>query len=206
MRHQPEATGGAGITSAPVTRRTFVLAGAASIAAMLVAACNEQHQQAATPANTAGGVPASTATPVPPPSPAVRQFMALSAVLTGVPLDALDTSAAGGFLAALQTPPPGGMPVEQLAQAAAIPAGGSGATPSFADLTSKGVLSPPPAKITAIAIAANWYSGQVAAGGAGKAATVITYNDALGWKALDFAMAPALCGGVFGFWNAKPAV
>ncbi len=207
MRHEPSrAERGTSLREASLTRRHFLLGGAASAAVALLAACsNKNSRNTSAPAATTGASQAATDTPAPAPSPALRQFIALSAVLTGVSLDVLDPGAAQGFLTALQTPPAGGMTVVQLAVAAGIPVGGSGTAPSFADLTAKGVLTPPAERITADAIATNWYSGQVAATGAGKAPSVITYNGALGWKALDFAMAPALCGGVFGFWSAKPA-
>jgi Membrane bound FAD containing D-sorbitol dehydrogenase len=50
-------------------------------------------------------------------------------------------------------------------------------------------------------IVAVWYSGQV---GAGEAARVLAYEDALAWPATGYAKAPGTCG-IFGEWTAKPA-
>ena len=142
-----------------------------------------------------------TATPVagaaaPAQSPELQRFLALSTLLTGY--DQLDQDAGQRYLAALQTPPSGGMTLDQLYQATGF--GGSTPPASYDALAATGALNQPAAKATAAAIAAYWYTGQVAATGE----TVVTYRDALGWEALKFTRAPGMCGGAFGFWSAAP--
>jgi hypothetical protein len=181
----------------PMRRRLFVLAGTGVAAALT--ACSDETVPGR-PGNADSGTPFVAArTPTPTPSPALQQFLALSSALTGV--EQLDATAGQQYLNALQTPPAGGMPLDQFYQAAGISSGGS--VPSFAGLTGSGVLDQPAAQITARTIVAYWYGGQVP--GSGGAVTVVTYNHALGWQGLGFAASPGHCNGSFGFWSAKPA-
>jgi hypothetical protein len=179
-------------------RRFLALAGSAAGAVALVA-CSEEDDKisparrdgTATP--PAGGV--ATATP----DPALRRFLLLSAAITGV--EQLDPAAGQRYLTALQTPPSGGMALTQLYDTAGI--AGSGRAPTLAELEAKGLLGQPAARITIEAIATYWYSGQLPA--AGGDVTVVTYNRALGWQALGFAVSPGHCAGQIGFWTTRPA-
>jgi hypothetical protein len=178
-------------------RRRFLAATLSVAVAAALGGCREARStrllaptgQAPSPTPVAGS-------PAPAQSPELQRFLALSTLLTGY--DQLDEDAGQRYLAALQTPPPGGMPLDQLYQATGV---GSSAPPaSYAALAATGALDQPAAKATAQAIAAYWYTGQVAATGE----TVVTYRDALGWEALTFTRAPGMCGGAFGFWSNTP--
>jgi hypothetical protein len=134
---------------------------------------------------------------------ALDQFVAVSAVLTGVARERLDREAGRRYLAAMHPPPAGGLPVEQVAQSGLV--GASTARAGADAFRSKGFLDLPAAKITADKIAEYWYRGQVPqAANTRETPAVVTYRSALGWAALTFADAPATCGGAFGFWSNKP--
>jgi hypothetical protein len=175
-------------------RRGFLTATLSAALAAALGGCTEDKRVPTTPGPSATVVAGA---PSPTPSAELQRFLTLSALLTGV--QQLDAGAAQRYLAALQTPPPEGMTLQQLYQATGI---GSSAPPaSFAALAATSVLNQPAAKTTAQAIATCWYTGQVPGSGDG---TVVTYRDTLGWKALTFATAPGQCGGAFGFWSAVP--
>ena len=92
-----------------------------------------------------------------------------------------------------------GMSVDQLA----IAAGVSGTTQGDAD-SLNAALAQPGAMPTGELIAEAWYSG-TGPGDGKQEGELITYNDALGWRALSFATAPCNCGGPFGYWSERPA-
>ena len=60
-----------------------------------------------------------------------------------------------------------------------------------------------PMEAAAKALAAAWYTATV---GAGPAAKLLSYEDALAWKVSGFDATPGLCAGEFGFWSEPPAV
>lgn len=177
-------------------RRLLGLAGlAASVAAG--AACSEEKSNDGVSRGRLrpSSAPAAAA---PTPDPALRQFLALSAAITGV--TELDPVAGQRYMAALQART-GGMSLAQLYQSAGV--GDGTPAPSFNDVVSKGVLNQPGARVTLDALARAWYSGQVPGTNGGQ--TTVTYNRALGWQALGFAGAPGRCGGEIGFWTSKPS-
>lgn len=205
-----EGSFGSEPSAAAVTRRRLLtLAGWAAGGAALGACTTEDraaHREAAThfeadvrevrPGNGAAigrpGTPVATATAGPElvADPVLRSFLALSATITGV--EQLDPTAGKAYMAALRTPPAGGMTLAQLEDALGS-GGGSGGLAAL----------PPAGTTTAKAMAQYWYSGQTP--GAGSAPAVVTYLDALGWRALGFAGAPSSCGGPFDFCGERPA-
>lgn len=73
-----------------------------------------------------------------------------------------------------------------------------GAQPADLGAAIKGTPMEPVAK----ALAAAWYTGTV---GSGATATLLSYEDAVAWKAAGYAAVPGLCAGDFGFWSQPPA-
>jgi hypothetical protein len=51
-------------------------------------------------------------------------------------------------------------------------------------------------------LAAAWYTGTI---GAGRNAKLVSYDDALAWKAVGMDIVPGNCAGEFGFWSEPPA-
>lgn len=53
-----------------------------------------------------------------------------------------------------------------------------------------------------------WYTGMVEIPDPGRpgltTTAVVTYNDAVVWRACDFTKPPATCGGPFGYWHEPP--
>lgn len=53
-----------------------------------------------------------------------------------------------------------------------------------------------------------WYTGMVEIPDSGRpgltTTAVVTYNDAVVWRACDFTKPPATCGGPFGYWHEPP--
>jgi hypothetical protein len=52
------------------------------------------------------------------------------------------------------------------------------------------------------ALAAAWYTGTV---GVGASSRLVSYDDAMAWKAVDYEAVPGMCAGEFGFWSEPPA-
>ena len=59
-----------------------------------------------------------------------------------------------------------------------------------------------PMEAAARALAAAWYTGTV---GAGADARLLSYEDALAWRAAGYEAVPGTCAGEFGFWSEPPA-
>ncbi len=116
-------------------------------------------------------------------------FIAASSLATGMEPDKL-TGLGDALFAAFQTQGPALLQLAALARA----------TPP-ADLAA--AIKGTPMEPAARALAAAWYTGTV---GSGPAARLLSYEDALAWKAIGFEATPGICAGEFGFWAEPPAV
>lgn len=138
--------------------------------------------------------PAQTAAQVavqPAAAPALDRaaFLEASSLVTGMPAESL-TGMADALFAAFQAHGPAILQLAALARQAPNPASDLAAT-----------LRGAPAEPAARALAAAWYTGML---GAGPAATLVSYDDALSWKAAGFEAVPGQCAGEFGFWTEAP--
>jgi len=114
-------------------------------------------------------------------------FLAASGVATG-----MDPAKLTGMADALQAAfAAHGPALQQLAALAAAPP---------ADLAA--ALRGTPMEAAARALAAAWYTGTV---GAGADARLLSYEDALAWRAAGYEAVPGTCAGEFGFWSEPPA-
>jgi len=161
------------VTNSTFTRRTLLGTGTAAVAgaALLAAGCGGPSRQ-----------------------DRVDGFIDMSRVLTGV--DDLPEALAPDYLDAL-----GGaglrMAPLDLTQAAGY-VGGRGPATAEA-LMASSALSKPGAEQCARAIAGAWWSGMVTA--AGHDTVLVTYDDALVFRAMRFARPQAQCLGATGAWS-----
>lgn len=137
---------------------------------------------------------ASLAALLPHPAPAQptldrAAFLEASSLATGMPPETL-TGLTDPLFAAFQAQGPALLQLAALARQ--TPPG---------DLAA--ALRDTPMEPLARALAAAWYTGTI---GAGPAARLLSYEDALSWKATGFEMVPGQCAGEFGFWSEPPAV
>jgi hypothetical protein len=126
------------------------------------------------------------------------RFMRISRVLTGVP--GLDEGLGRDYLAAFVRDGR----AHELADF--WDAAGFRVSPpaSVSDLEARGVYREPALAAIAASVTRSWYSGVFVAMDGGQ--RVITYVDALAWKALGYrSTGSSTCGGVFGHWAEKPA-
>jgi hypothetical protein len=129
-----------------------------------------------------------------------REFIELSRVLTETV--ELDAALGRQGLAALRNDPVRARLLPELWAAARF----DSATPpvSVDDLVARGVYARPPLADLCDAIAHVWYSGIYVDSSGGR--RIVTYTDALAWRALGYRPAgPTACGGVFGHWAGAPA-
>jgi len=128
---------------------------------------------------------------------AVATFLALSALLTGVP--ALDPGLGSLYLAYLQATSASDL-IALYEQA-----GFTSATPpaTLQAIEAAGIFADEAMQQLADQIIALWYTGkyQDAQGND----IVVTFVDALAWKILDFTKPPTICGSP-GFWAFQPAL
>jgi hypothetical protein len=115
-------------------------------------------------------------------------FLTASSLATGLPADQL-TGLTDALLPLFQTQGPA------LLQLAAL-ARGQGSADLAAAI--RGTPMEPAAK----ALAAAWYTGTA---GSGATATLLSYEDALAWKAAGYDAVPSQCAGEFGAWAEPPA-
>ena len=195
-------------TQALVTRRSFLKLTAGFALAGLVVGCTSSANDTASgpsangplsggTSNPSGNGPANGGTSAS--DPRVQSFMALSALITGVDRSELAPDVAGQLLPLIDQHIGSGMTVDQLANAAGVSGGSQGKASSL-----DAALGQPGAMPTAELIAAAWYSGEGPGDGKGEG-ELVTYNDALAWRALSFTSAPCNCGGPFGYWSERPA-
>jgi hypothetical protein len=118
-------------------------------------------------------------------------FRHLSAALTGMPAENLP-----GFGEALRQSLAAS--AQQKAGLEALLALARTATPEALRSALHGTALEPLAR----AVAAGWYTGTLGAGGG---ARVLSYEDALVWRAAGYDSAPSLCGGEFGHWSEPPS-
>ena len=173
-----------------VSRRNFLKLTAGAALAGIVAGCSSSDKGAAGVSSVSG--PSAS-------DPRTQSFLSLSALITGVDRAELAPDVATQLLPLIDQHIGSGMSVDQLALAAGI----SGTTQGSATSLDN-ALAQPGAMATAELIAEAWYSGEGPADG-DKEGETITYNDALGWRALSFTTAPCNCGGPFGHWSERPA-
>jgi hypothetical protein len=121
-------------------------------------------------------------------------FVQLSKLVTGV--DRLPVSLAARYLEALDAAGLGMTPSRFVRLAGFTD---RGAPETLAALQRSRAFAAPHGKQVAEAIAAAWWSGMVPTEGGRHA--VITYEDALVWKALPYAEPPSLCLGATTAWS-----
>ncbi|MEO7393267.1 MAG: sugar dehydrogenase complex small subunit [Ramlibacter sp.] len=145
---------------------------------------------AATAAAIESAQPVAVALAAPPPTAglAPAQFAALSAGLTGYPVE--DKALSARMLAAFATPARRSG-LKQLARVA------DAASPGNLDAAIRA------AGLDAIAneLVAAWYSGLVKTPQGEK---VVTYTGAMMWTAMKYAKPMGVCGGPFGYWSGPP--
>jgi hypothetical protein len=163
---------------AALSRKGFLRASATAIAGLALAGCD------------LGGGDRSTA------DDALEGFIELSRVVTGV--DELPEAVAPGYLDALEQ---AALPMapSTLVRIAGYADGLGPAT--LDELEASSALSRRGARACADAITAAWWSGMAPVKGGGT--RVVSYLDALVWRALPHAQPPSNCLGATGAW-AKP--
>lgn len=115
-------------------------------------------------------------------------FMQASSLVTGMEAGKLG-GLADALLAAFQAQGPALLQLAALARAT---------PPDDLAAAIHGTAMEPAAR----ALAAAWYTGTL---GAGPSATLLSYEDALAWKAAGFDAVPGQCAGEFGAWADPPA-
>lgn len=125
------------------------------------------------------------------------EFLALSAVLTGMP--DLDPDLGAAFLQAFQAVPGFAAGLDQLIDQAGMR---SAQPPNdLESMESAGIFSNEQTASTADQIITAWYSGMVQTE---EEPIVVTFVDALAWKALHFTKPLTICAN-YAFWAEKPA-
>lgn len=115
-------------------------------------------------------------------------FLQASSLATGFPAEQL-TGLADSLFKVFETQGPAILQLSELARA----------TPP-ANLA--GAVRGTPMEPVARALAAAWYTGTV---GSGASSRLLSYEDALAWKAVGYEAVPGMCAGNFGFWSEPPA-
>jgi hypothetical protein len=128
----------------------------------------------------------------------VDAFVGLSRVLTGK--RTIPVEHAGAYLELLDD---AGLPMSASELLRSAGYRGRTGPGDLAELEATGALSTPEARTCAQAIAAAWWSGTAPTHAGGR--VVVTYTDALVWRAMPFAHPPSTCLGATGVW-AKPPV
>lgn len=186
-----------------LSRRAFLCGLATTVTGALVVACGPPRStnQSAIAFGPGATPQIILPSPVPPTTPApvqetplLTEFMALSALLTGVPN--LSPTLGQSYLQSVQTDSEADLTVAQLL----AQAGFGGATPpdSMAAIEATGIFAQEPTRNLADKITAMWYTG-VYTNEQGEEA-VATYVDALAWQTLAFTKPMTIC--VYpGFWS-----
>ncbi len=186
-----------------VSRRAFLCGLATTVTGALVVACGPPRStnQSAIAFGPAATPQIILPSPMPPTTPAPAQatpllteFLALSALLTGVAN--LSPTLGQTYLQSVQGRDDADFTIAQLIEQA----GFGGATPpnSFAALDATGLFAQEPARKLADKITEMWYTG-VYTNEQGEEA-VATYVDALAWQTLTFTKPMTICG-YPGFWS-----
>nr|AGC71485.1 hypothetical protein [uncultured bacterium A1Q1_fos_1880] len=186
-----------------LSRRTFLYSLATALSGALLAACGPPRSN--NRANVAFGPQATPPAALPSPVPAtpptaptdelpLAQFLALSAVLTGVPT--LNPELGRIYLQSLQASPDFTVTVPELYDQAGFRA--DAPPPTIAMLESTGLFTQEATRTLADRIIELWYTG-VYTNAQGEA-TVATYVDALAWQTLAFTKPTTICG-YPGFWS-----
>jgi hypothetical protein len=186
-----------------LSRRAFLCGLATTVTGALLVACGPPRST--NRAEVAFGPEATPQiilpSPMPPTTPMPAQetpllteFLALSALLTGVPN--LSPTLGQSYLQSVQGSDESGFTIAQLI----AQAGFGGATPpdSLAVLEATGLFAQKPARQLADRITEMWYTG-VYINDQGEEA-VATYADALAWQTLAFTKPMTICG-YPGFWS-----
>jgi Membrane bound FAD containing D-sorbitol dehydrogenase len=160
-----------------LTRRAFVGAGGALVAGVVLGGCGGS--------DTVSDEKRTSA------------FVALSSVVTGVPR--LPRAHAPAYLAALDDAGLKVSPSDFLDKAGYL--GSSGGPRTLAALESSEAFTQPGGEACARAIAGAWWSGTVT--DAKKNTKLITYDDALVFRAMPWAKPQATCLGVTGAWSKR---
>ena len=183
-----------------LSRRQFLQGLGLALASGILAACGAAEAQnrwvTATPHQVLESPrpPGSTGTPVPD-NPTLNAFLRLSSVLTGI--KHLNPILGQVYLQHLQDT---GAAIESLLEQALVTDPNQPPPAGIADLEAAGIFSQEQTSKLADQIIEMWYSGQISAG---DQTTVVTFVDALAWKALTFTKPPTICG-EYGFWALKP--
>lgn len=128
--------------------------------------------------------------PVPGPDPRTMAFLQASALLTGIPLDRSYIELAEALLAALVENTLPRSTIDKVSET--VLSAGDGWHQA---LRVKGLIAP------AQDIALIWYTGMTDYRPQhSDDSTVVTYDNALAWRACSFTKPPANCGGPFGYW------
>ena len=125
------------------------------------------------------------------------EFLALSALLTGMP--DLDADLGAAFLQAFQAVPGFSAGLDQLIEQAGLRSAQPPA--DLQALEATGIFSNKQSASTADQIINAWYSGMVETD---EEPIVVTFVDALAWKALHFTKPLTICAN-YAFWEEKPA-
>jgi hypothetical protein len=186
----------------PLTRRDFLRAVLLLSGSAVIASCSGQAAELV----DAGGwktptpdqlLPVATPEGEPPGGEELEDFLALSAMLTGV--QNLDRDLGAAFLSALKSTSGFGAGLDELYRQAGF---GSAQPPeSLQDLESAGVFENEGTSSLAETITTAWYTGIVEGG---QEPVVVTFVDSLALKTLHFTKPLTICG-TFGFWAEKPA-
>jgi len=183
-----------------LSRRAFLLSLAFSTTSVALAACAPRTLRPE-PLPSVSSPPLrilpSSQSPIPSEEGALTSFLALSALLTGVPM--LDPGVGSLYLAHLQAT--NGLGLAALyAQAGFTTAA---PPPTLQAIEAAGIFADEAMQQLADQIIALWYTGkyQDAQGND----IVVTFVDALAWKILDFTKPPTICGSP-GFWAFQPAL
>lgn len=191
-----------------LSRREFLQSGTAVLLSTTLTACGAATIQQAEPWQTATpprvlqspmppATPEPTAT-LPPDSLALEKFLALSAVLTGIPN--LNPEQGRVYLQSLATSPDFNVSLTELYEQANL--ADVGAAASVDALDEAGIFVQEETKKLADKIIEYWYTGTYTDGDGETA--VATYVDALAWKVLDFTKPPTICGAPY-FWAERPS-
>lgn len=216
MQHKPapqnpaDPSGGSAPAAQPpasLSRRAFLRAFPAAVAGSWLVACRGVQPPAQLSGPLSGSAapevlpspqPPRAATAAPPQEePLLARFLALSAVLTGVP--DLDPVLGRIYLQSLQESTKFAVTVQQLVEQAGFAAASS--PNSMDELLATGIFDAEPTRSLADKILEYWYTGVYDTAGGEQA--VATFVGSLTWATNVFTKAPTICGAP-GFWAERP--